>query len=123
MARLMWSHKPTTERANHISLEPGTTDKPKSHCYCCEGEHQLMACRTFKEMPTIEKVRFCVKRRFCMKCFGTRHSAADCKFGKGCGVNGCHYIIQHPLLHDPGEKHAKGNSYHTLLSAKVQSPP
>lgn len=73
---------PATGRTNHVSLEPGTTGKPKSRCFCCEGEHRVMACPIFKEMPTKEKVRFCVKRRLCMKCFGTRHSAADCTFGK-----------------------------------------
>ena len=109
---------PATGRTNHVTLEPGTTGKPKSRCFCCEGEHREMACPIFKEMPTKEKVRFCVKRRLCMKCFGTRHSAADCTFGKGCGAHGCPYI-HHPLLHDAGEKHDKGSSHHTSLSAQV----
>ena len=88
---------PATGRTNHVRLEPGTTGKPKSRCFCCEGEHREMACPIFKEMPTKEKVRFCVKRRLCMKCFGTRHSAADCTFGKGCGAHGCPYI--HDITH------------------------
>ena len=88
---------PATGRTNHVSLEPGTTGKPKSRCFCCEGEHRVMAC---------------------IKCFGTRHSAADCTFGKGCGAHGCPYI-HHPLLHDAGEKHDKGSSHHTSLSAQV----
>ena len=109
---------PATGRTNHVTLEPGTTGKPKSRCFCCEGEHRVMACPIFKEMPTKEKVRFCVKRRLCIKSFGTRHSAADCTFGKGCGAHGCPYI-HHPLLHDAGEKHDKGSSHHTSLSAQV----
>ncbi|KAI9562518.1 hypothetical protein GHT06_009962 [Daphnia sinensis] len=113
-------HRPTTARAHHTSFEPDRSDKPyKSRCYCCNEEHRVLSCPTFKAMPTKEKIRFCIRRRLCLKCFGAKHSSKDSTFGKGCGVKDCPYE-HHSLLHDAGNiPTVKGDSHHTSLSARA----
>jgi hypothetical protein len=55
-------HRPTTARAYHASFEPDRSEKPyKSRCYCCNEEHRVLCCPTFKAMPTEEKIRFCIQ--------------------------------------------------------------
>jgi hypothetical protein len=113
-------HRPTAARAHHASFEPDRSEKPyKSRCYCCNEEHRVLSCPTFKAMPTKEKIRFCIRRRLCLKCFGAKHSAKDCTFGKGCGVKDCPYE-HHSILHDAENvPTVKGDSHHTSLSARA----
>ncbi|XP_045022777.1 uncharacterized protein LOC116935689 [Daphnia magna] len=81
--------------------------------YLAQGSYRPQA------MPTKEKIRFCIRRRLCLKCFGAKHSAKDCTFGKGCGVKDCPYE-HHSLLHDAGYiPTVKGDSHHTSLSARA----
>ena len=113
-------HRPTTARAHHASFEPDRSEKPyKSRCYCCNEEHRVLACPTFKAMPNKEKIRFCIRRRLCLKCFGAKHSAKDCTFGKRCGVKDCPYE-HHSILHEAENvPTVKGDSHHTSLSARA----
>ena len=113
-------HRPTTARAHHASFEPDRSERPyKSRCYCCSEEHRVVSCPTFKAMQNKEKIRFCIRRRLCLKCFGAKHSAKDCTFGKGCGVKDCPYE-HHSILHEAENvPTVKGDSHHTSLSARA----
>ena len=106
-------------RAHHTSTDSKPIDKTKGkgQCYCCKADHRLFACPTFKSKSIGEKIQFCVKRRLCLKCFGATHLANECKFGKGCGVDGCPHT-HHSILHDFGGKRIEGDDHHTSLSAR-----
>ena len=111
--------------ANHVDFtdewsEKSSKPRPRSGCFFCNGEHRLVSCSTFKSKSVKDKIRFCIKKRLCLKCFGPGHHASECKSGKGCEVDGCPHN-HHQMLHESKEdcEADAGDSNHTSLSARA----
>ncbi|XP_057378039.1 uncharacterized protein LOC130700052 [Daphnia carinata] len=89
------------------------------YCFKCEGHHRVQDCNEFKALLVGDRVSFCARHRLCYSCFGTRHSARDCRVKKTCRYPNCK-MWHHALLHDPSREVTDGSRNNTLRSKQPQ---
>ncbi len=79
------------ERPSGHAYERGTV------CPVCKGDHNLLVCKKFLHMPTVERRKIVLESRLCFQCLSTGHYKRFCKQSR-CQVKSCNRR-HHELLH------------------------
>lgn len=70
-------------------------------CFLCGKAHYLNECEVFMKKKTpLERFEFCKEKKFCIGCFISKHTVANCR-GRKC--SDCHRN-HHSLLHRQEKK-------------------
>ena len=98
------STKPIFDTKSEKGKTKASYSVSSSNCLACPGSHMLIECPVFASKTPRQRYEVVAKYQRCLNCFGSRHSAKECK------RQGCKTCKQphHTLLHF-GEKTSTGS--------------
>ena len=75
--------------ADESGSRPQAASATNLACVCCNKEHRLFACETFKAMQVKDRLNMVKQFKLCFNCLKAGHRAYKCRKMSVCSVPGC----------------------------------